>query len=48
MAAAVSGRVFATELVGEVADAGPDALVEAFDEARASPARRARQGPLVS
>ena len=33
IAAAVFGRVFATELVGEVADADPDALVEAFDEA---------------
>jgi tetratricopeptide (TPR) repeat protein len=33
VAAAVSGRVFATELVGEVADADPDGLVEAFDEA---------------
>ena len=33
VAAAVSGRMFATELVGEVADAEPDALVEAFDEA---------------
>ena len=33
VAAAVSGRVFASELVGEVAEAGPDALVDAFDEA---------------
>ena len=33
MAAAVSGRVFASELVGEVAEAGPDQLVDAFDEA---------------
>jgi class 3 adenylate cyclase/tetratricopeptide (TPR) repeat protein len=33
VAAAVSGRVFASDLVGEVAGAGPDALVEAFDEA---------------
>ena len=33
VAAAVSGRVFASELVGEVADAGPDQLVDAFDEA---------------
>jgi len=33
IAAAVFGRVFATELVGEVADADPDALVDAFDEA---------------
>jgi class 3 adenylate cyclase/tetratricopeptide (TPR) repeat protein len=33
VAAAVSGRVFATELVGEMADADPDLLVEAFDEA---------------
>ena len=33
VAAAVSGRVFASELVGEVAGAGKDALVEAFDEA---------------
>jgi class 3 adenylate cyclase/tetratricopeptide (TPR) repeat protein len=33
IAAGVFGRVFATELVGEVADADPDALVEAFDEA---------------
>jgi class 3 adenylate cyclase/tetratricopeptide (TPR) repeat protein len=33
IAAAVFGRVFATELVGEVADADPDALVEALDEA---------------
>jgi tetratricopeptide (TPR) repeat protein len=32
-AAAVSGRVFASELVGEVAEAGPDQLVDAFDEA---------------
>jgi len=33
VAAAVSGRVFASEQVGEVADAGPDQLVDAFDEA---------------
>jgi class 3 adenylate cyclase/tetratricopeptide (TPR) repeat protein len=33
IAAAVSGRVFAPELVGEVAEAGPDRLVDAFDEA---------------
>ena len=33
VAAAVSGRVFASELVGEVAGAGPDELVDAFDEA---------------
>jgi class 3 adenylate cyclase/tetratricopeptide (TPR) repeat protein len=33
VAAAVSGRMFATELVGEMADADPDMLVEAFDEA---------------
>jgi class 3 adenylate cyclase/tetratricopeptide (TPR) repeat protein len=33
VAAAVSGRVFASELVGEVAGAGPDQLVDAFDEA---------------
>ena len=33
VAAAVSGRVFASELVGEVAGASEDALVEAFDEA---------------
>ncbi len=33
IAAAVSGRVFASELVGEVAEAGPDQLVDAFDEA---------------
>ena len=33
VAAAVSGRVFASELVGEVAEAGPDRLVDAFDEA---------------
>ena len=33
VAAAVTGRVFASELVGEVADAGPDQLVDAFDEA---------------
>jgi class 3 adenylate cyclase/tetratricopeptide (TPR) repeat protein len=32
-AAAVSGRVFESEIVGEVADADPDALVEAFDQA---------------
>ncbi|MFZ1118259.1 MAG: AAA family ATPase [Propionibacteriaceae bacterium] len=33
IAAAVFGRMFATELVGEVVDADPDALFEAFDEA---------------
>ena len=33
VAAAVAGRIFAADLVGEVAGAGPDALVEAFDEA---------------
>jgi class 3 adenylate cyclase/tetratricopeptide (TPR) repeat protein len=33
VAAAVSGRVFASELVGELAGASKDALVEAFDEA---------------
>ena len=33
VAASVSGRVFASDLVGDVADASPDALVEAFDEA---------------
>jgi tetratricopeptide (TPR) repeat protein len=33
VAAAVSGRMFAAELVGEVANAGPDQLVDAFDEA---------------
>ena len=33
VAAAVSGRVFASELIGEVAGASEDALVEAFDEA---------------
>ena len=33
VAAAVSGRVFASELVGAVAEAGPDRLVDAFDEA---------------
>ena len=33
VAAAVSGRVFASDLVGDVSSAGPDALVEAFDEA---------------
>jgi tetratricopeptide (TPR) repeat protein len=33
VAAAVSGRVFDSEQVGEVADAGPDQLVDAFDEA---------------
>jgi tetratricopeptide (TPR) repeat protein len=32
-AAAVSGRVFATELVGEMSDADSDVLIEAFDEA---------------
>src|SRR5215218_499974 len=31
--AAVSGRVFASDFVGEVAGAGPETLVEAFDEA---------------
>jgi class 3 adenylate cyclase/tetratricopeptide (TPR) repeat protein len=33
VAAAVSGRVFVTELVGEMTDADPDVLIEAFDEA---------------
>ena len=33
VAAAVSGRVFASELVGEIAEAGPDVQVDAFDEA---------------
>jgi tetratricopeptide (TPR) repeat protein len=33
IAAAVSGRVFATELVGEIAEVDQDVLVEAFDEA---------------
>jgi class 3 adenylate cyclase/tetratricopeptide (TPR) repeat protein len=33
VAAAVSGRVFAPDLVGEVAGASQDAFVEAFDEA---------------
>jgi class 3 adenylate cyclase/tetratricopeptide (TPR) repeat protein len=33
VAAAVSGRMFISELVGEVAEAGPDQLVDAFDEA---------------
>jgi tetratricopeptide (TPR) repeat protein len=33
VAAAVSGRAFASELVGEVAEAGPDQLLDAFDEA---------------
>ena len=33
VAAAVSGRAFASELVGEVAEVGPDQLVDAFDEA---------------
>ena len=33
VAAAVSGRVFTSEIVGEVAGASEDALVEAFDEA---------------
>jgi class 3 adenylate cyclase/tetratricopeptide (TPR) repeat protein len=33
VAAAVSGRVFESEIVGEVAEADPDMLVEAFDEA---------------
>jgi class 3 adenylate cyclase/tetratricopeptide (TPR) repeat protein len=32
-AAAVSGRMFSSELVGEVAEAGPDQLLDAFDEA---------------
>jgi class 3 adenylate cyclase/tetratricopeptide (TPR) repeat protein len=33
VAAAVSGRMFISELVGEVAEAGPDQLVDALDEA---------------
>jgi tetratricopeptide (TPR) repeat protein len=33
VAAAVSGRMFIPELVGEVAEVDPDQLVEAFDEA---------------
>jgi class 3 adenylate cyclase/tetratricopeptide (TPR) repeat protein len=33
VAAAVSGRVFVTELVGEMTDANPDVSIEAFDEA---------------
>ena len=33
VAAAVSGRVFASEIVGEVAGASDDTLVEAFDDA---------------
>jgi class 3 adenylate cyclase/tetratricopeptide (TPR) repeat protein len=33
VAAAVSGRMFTSEIVGEVAGAGEDALVDAFDEA---------------
>ena len=33
VAAAVSGRVFTSEIVGEVASVSEDALVEAFDEA---------------
>ena len=33
VAAAVSGRAFASELVGEVAEADPDQLFDAFDEA---------------
>jgi predicted ATPase/class 3 adenylate cyclase len=33
VAAAVTGRMFASELVGAVAEAGPDQLVDAFDEA---------------
>ena len=33
IAAAISGRVFTSEVVGEVAGANEDALVEAFDEA---------------
>ncbi|HJV13202.1 MAG TPA: AAA family ATPase [Propionibacteriaceae bacterium] len=33
VAAAVSGRMFIPELVGEVAEADPDQLVDAFDEA---------------
>jgi class 3 adenylate cyclase/tetratricopeptide (TPR) repeat protein len=33
VAAAVSGRMFSSELVGEVAEAGADQLVDAFDEA---------------
>ena len=33
VAAAVSGRVFTSEIVGEVAGMSEEALVEAFDEA---------------
>jgi class 3 adenylate cyclase/tetratricopeptide (TPR) repeat protein len=33
IAAAVAGRIFASDVVGEVAGGSPDALVEAFDEA---------------
>ena len=33
VAAAVSGRMFVSELVGEVAEVGPDQLLDAFDEA---------------
>jgi class 3 adenylate cyclase/tetratricopeptide (TPR) repeat protein len=33
VAAAVAGRIFTSDLVGEVTGAGPDALAEAFDEA---------------
>jgi class 3 adenylate cyclase/tetratricopeptide (TPR) repeat protein len=33
VAAAVSGRMFSSELVGEVADTGADQLVDAFDQA---------------
>ncbi|HVD81341.1 MAG TPA: AAA family ATPase [Propionibacteriaceae bacterium] len=36
VAAAVSGRVFASEIVGEIAGASKDTLVEAFDEAERS------------
>ncbi len=47
VAAAVSGRVFTSELVGEVAEAGRGPLVDAFDEAeRAGSSRPAR--PLAS
>jgi predicted ATPase len=35
-AAAVSGRVFASEIVGEIAGVGKDTLAEAFDEAERS------------
>jgi class 3 adenylate cyclase/tetratricopeptide (TPR) repeat protein len=45
VAAAVSGRVFDSELVGEVADAGPDQLVDAFDEAER--ARLIMSGPTA-